>query len=68
SIELAKTNPVCLTLYNSLGQKIQIIYEGILPENKHTLRISTATLPTGVYFLRLTTDNTTHTEKFVITQ
>jgi N-acetylneuraminic acid mutarotase len=68
SVSALTADKICLTLHNSLGQKIDNLYDGTVSGNVHTTTFSAAELPAGVYFLKLTTDNTSQTEKIVVTR
>ena len=48
---------VKLAVFNSLGQLIEILFEGIQSSGSHSIYFNASpTLPSGVYFVRLTTD------------
>ena len=54
SFSVKKTVPTTLTLYNVLGQKVRTLYRGTpATEETQTIDLSTTTLSTGVYVLRL---------------
>ena len=44
---------VSVTIYNILGQEIEISYTGIKPPGAHTLSWKAGDYPSGVYFARL---------------
>lgn len=56
-----------IVLYNTLGQRIATVYEGV-PQagEEQTVRIDATGLPSGAYFLRLETGSQTKTERLTI--
>lgn len=46
--------PVTLTVYNVLGQRVRTLVDGVRPAGWHEARLDAADLPSGVYFYRLT--------------
>ena len=61
------TQPVTLTLYNVLGQKVQVLHDGVVPGNSPTtatLRVDQ--LAGGAYFVRLQTDTSTKTRRLTV--
>jgi photosystem II stability/assembly factor-like uncharacterized protein len=52
-LELPNTQSVRITLYNVLGQRIRIVYDGTLSAGTNHLSLDTADLQTGLYFLML---------------
>ncbi len=62
---LHKTMDVKLILYNSLGQVVEILVDGMNGGGVYE-KILTKKLRSGIYFVRLTTDNKVTTKKIVI--
>ena len=50
---------------NSLGQKIETIYQGELQNGLNQFNYSTGTLPKGVYFIRVSGDKGVQTTKLI---
>ena len=50
---LAKTGPVKLTLYNTLGRKIETLVDAVQTEGMHRVEFNGDDLPSGIYFCRL---------------
>lgn len=58
---------VRLTLYDLLGRHVRTVFEGTpAPEERHTLRLRTATLPPGTYFLRLRAGKNTERRRLTV--
>ncbi len=57
---------VTLKVYNMLGQEIATLYNGILDAGTYRSIFNGSSLPSGVYFYQLKTDNTTLTKKFML--
>ncbi len=57
-----------LVLYNMLGRQVATLYRGTpTPTSEKTVTLPAEELASGVYFLRLTTDGQTRTQKLTIT-
>lgn len=58
SYELKDKSNVALEIFNAMGQKISILYNGIREKGKYTHLFSAHDLgyPSGIYMVRLTTD------------
>lgn len=62
-------NSIDIALYNSIGQKINTIYNGLLNNGLQTIPVHNTfyNLPKGVYFLKLVTENgLISAKKFII--
>lgn len=68
SFALSSPGSVSLTVHSILGQKVMTLYDGNRSEGDHSFKLSAKTLPAGVYVVKLNTDNTASTQKFVITE
>ena len=55
-VNLDKATKVSVSLYNSLGDKVQTIYNGYLESGKNKLNIDGSQLPSGQYFYKMDTD------------
>lgn len=63
--ELQQTSTVQITIYNHLGEKLEVINENYQPDGKHQLTWHGENLPAGVYYCVLKTDNGTKTTKMI---
>jgi hypothetical protein len=56
-----------VALYNTLGQRVATVYEGV-PQagEKQTARIDASSLPSGTYFLRLKSGSQTKTQRLTV--
>jgi len=63
NFDLAKSSNVNLTVYNSLGQVVEKIFEGFKPAGSYQATFNGSTLSSGVYYYRLETDFFTETKK-----
>ncbi len=53
-LEVYQLENISITVYNSLGSKMQTIYNGeILPGQKHTFMIQGSEMPSGCYILQI---------------
>ena len=63
---LAGTERVVIQIYNSYGQIIQSMYQGVMNSGTHKIMLPTENLPSGIYFVRLFTGNTEKSIRIVI--
>ena len=63
---LPEAGIVRLQAYNVAGQNVAIVFEGWKPAGEHRATFVADNLPSGVYFLRLTSGNETQTVKAVL--
>lgn len=61
-----QTSIVKLNIYNSLGKKIQSIFEGKLSSGTYTYKWSASDFPSGVYFYKLEANNFTSVKKMTL--
>jgi len=66
SFSVSNKNYVSLRIYNILGQEVADIFEGDLPAGKYTRQWNAGTIPSGVYFCRLTAGASTATKKLIL--
>ncbi|MCF8294560.1 MAG: right-handed parallel beta-helix repeat-containing protein [Bacteroidales bacterium] len=50
-------NYVEITLYNTLGEMIQVIYQGNLKAGNHEIKVNAERLPAGNYYYKFTSDS-----------
>jgi hypothetical protein len=63
---LRNQSTVDLSLYNILGQSVLTLMNGELPAGEYDVTLDATTLPTGVYFYRLTAGAFVQSRKLVI--
>ena len=64
---VAQKQTVTLTLYNTLGQRVQTLYRGTVEGNNlQTVRVDGSTLQTGAYFVRLIGENFATSQKLML--
>ncbi len=63
SFSLPKETNVKLTVYNMLGQIVSSIFDGRLNAGTHSVEFNGSSLPSGIYFYKLETDNFSQTKK-----
>jgi hypothetical protein len=67
SFSLDKPGYVSLTVYDILGRKVEIIYEGTLPVGEHTICWTARQgIPTGIYFYKLKSAYSSITKKMIL--
>jgi hypothetical protein len=64
--DLPKNSKVSLKVFNLIGQEILTLVDGMEDAGFKTVEVNAETLPSGVYFYRLQTDDVTFTKKFIL--
>ena len=55
-----------ISLYNITGQKVYMVNKGMLSKGLHLEEIRTPNLPSGVYFMKVTTPDFEMNQKVII--
>jgi sugar lactone lactonase YvrE len=64
---VAKSGFATLTVHNILGEQVASLYQGIAnPGQYYTVAFSGSSLPSGIYFARLTANGHTSTQKMIL--
>jgi hypothetical protein len=64
-----KDLPITVELFNVMGDKVQtLVDKKTMTEGGHTLSISTKNIPAGTYTVRISANNDSESENFVITK
>ena len=63
---LPKASHITLTVYDVLGRAVATLADDDLPAGTHTVTWNAAAFASGLYLVRLTTDNTTRVHKVVL--
>ncbi|PCJ24071.1 MAG: hypothetical protein COA97_10505 [Flavobacteriales bacterium] len=66
SFELANNASVIVTVFNNLGQKVSDVFNGNLEHGENKLKVLTANLSKGLYFISVRIDKKTITKKMII--
>jgi len=66
SMALPKSGETSLKVFNTLGEEVALVYQGMLAAGNHRFQWSAAGLPTGVYFYRLQSGDFTTTKKMSV--
>ena len=66
TFDLENNSAVKVTLTNSLGQNVKNVFSGNLQQGENQLKIKTATLSKGLYFISISVDNRFTTKKLII--
>ncbi len=64
--ELVESEYVRLYLYNTRGQRVKILVEGIQPQGFNYVSLSSRGLPSGIYIYRLTAGNEVRSRRLMI--
>ncbi|MBI5020881.1 MAG: T9SS type A sorting domain-containing protein [Ignavibacteriales bacterium] len=64
--DLPKNSMVSLKIFNLIGQEVFTLVDGMEEAGYKTVEVNAETLPSGVYFYRLQTDDVTFTKKFIL--
>ncbi len=63
---LLESEPVILSIYNLLGQKVTTLFDGIQQAGEHHITWDASAFPSGVYFARLNTLKNSQNIKMVL--
>ena len=66
SYSLPLDTKVKLDVYNITGELINILHDGIKPAGNYSIEWNAEGYPSGVYFVKLTTDEFTQTQKLML--
>lgn len=66
SFSLPAASEIKLEVYNSLGSLVKTIASGSFPAGNHSLNFNSGSMPSGVYFYRLSTGTFTETKKMIL--
>lgn len=64
--ELPKKADLIIAVYNSLGEKVAVAFKGELDEGYHQVEFYATSLPSGVYFYRLESEQFTAVKKMLL--
>jgi hypothetical protein len=65
-IDVQSEQTVTLRLFNTFGQVVGSVYDGVLSTGKHTMQFDVSTLHSGMYYYVLTASGNTSTRGLVI--
>ncbi len=68
AFSLPEQQQITLTIYDITGRQVMVAANSIMSEGMNQVSIDTSDLTTGIYFARLTTENTSATTRMVITR
>ena len=66
SFQIPSNQRVRLTVYNALGQQVQVLVDGYMDSGSHQARFAAHQLPSGTYFTRLETEAGTFTKSIIL--
>lgn len=65
SFDLQKEGYINLTIYNSKGELVRTLFEGLKGQGMHTINFDASGLNSGIYFYKLTVEDNTITRKML---
>ncbi len=68
NIEVAFESNVKIEMFNSLGEKVKTIFNGVLQTGAYSFYVSTNDIARGLYFIRMQTDSYVSTVSVVLTK
>jgi hypothetical protein len=66
SWQLSEGRSVSLKVFNALGEEIAVLVDEYRPAGKYETKFDAASLPSGIYFYKLQTDNYLETKKMLL--
>ena len=67
-LDLPEQQRVTLEVYDVLGRRLRLVYDGTLPAGRHELPVEATGWAPGIYFARLTTANAAQSHRMVVMQ
>jgi|GEM_PF-1745008 len=64
--DLPEQSTVVLRIYNSIGQEVAELINGVRAAGKHSIRWNASTLPSGMYFARLSVGNKSYVKRMLL--
>lgn len=68
NIQVAFESNVRVELFNSLGEKVRTIFDGVLKTGSYSFYVPTSNISRGLYFVRMRTDSYVSTTSVVLTK
>ncbi len=65
---IARTEYVRIELYDALGRLVSVLHDGIQSSGIHVVRHRVDSLPSGIYFVRLTSGSQSLNKALVVTR
>ena len=65
-MSLPETGSVNLSVFNVMGQRVAVLLDGRVEAGVHTVTWDATNFATGMYFYRLTTDQSVETKKMLL--
>lgn len=66
SFGLPENSNVKIVLYNVLGERLEVLTDMEYPAGYHSLRFESKSLPSGIYFVTMQTNNSKFTKKVIL--
>ncbi|HEX9973850.1 MAG TPA: T9SS type A sorting domain-containing protein, partial [bacterium] len=66
AFDLPEQTKVSITVYDILGREVASLVEKVMPAGSHTIQYDAATLPSGVYFYQIKTNDFTSIKKMIL--
>ncbi|MBU1718075.1 MAG: T9SS type A sorting domain-containing protein, partial [Bacteroidetes bacterium] len=66
NIELNQNSRLNISVYNNLGELVQVVANENLPEGNHAFGFNAASLPSGLYFARISANQSCQAWKIVV--
>jgi len=63
---LEKTGNITIELFNTAGQKLRTLYQGVQTAGRHSLIVNAANLASGIYLYRLTANGHSSIRKMIL--
>jgi spore coat protein A len=64
--QIEEQTHVRLSIYNVLGEELQVLLDEAVPAGQHTVKLDASSLTSGIYWYRLTAAGSTTTRKMIL--
>ena len=65
-IDFAKPAQARFTLFNTMGQQLEVLKEGKFTRGTHHVYFDASSLPAGIYYINVDSDQGNFTEKVIV--
>jgi hypothetical protein len=66
TVSVKESSSTKIIIYNSQGQKVRTLYNGILLAESYDFELDISELPDGLYYVSLWTNTFSETKKFIV--
>ncbi len=65
-VDVINTTEIKVNVYDLVGNKVEKLYDGVLPQGLHTFPFDGSSLPSGIYFFEVSSPNSQVIKKMIL--